>query len=278
MLRTKSTPTIFVVEGISDQKLMARFVDAKLCTLLCAHGRVNVEEAIAVLHRESVAGCLGLVDADFDRVNGVARSADNIVCYEHADSEMMLLMSPALDRVLVEYAVKSKVDSLLRCTQTDSVRDCLLRCGEPLAQVRHASLVCGLKLKFKGIDYGKFVCAKTLRVDEKKAIQLVVANTKQADLTPEAVSQLLEQRPSDVALSEYCCGHDCTTILSIGLRQAIANLPQQLASKANVERLLRLAFEWADLMRSTLYEQIVTWENRNPAWHVLQSSPAATAA
>ena len=77
---------------------------------MVVQGKQNVCEVVRILDNDNFDGVLGLVDADFDRIEGVPARGPNIVMPEYHDLETMLLCSQALDRILVEFGSQDKID------------------------------------------------------------------------------------------------------------------------------------------------------------------------
>src|SRR5438105_471262 len=103
MLRTQHSGAFLLVEGVDDARFFTTRTDSRRCRLVLAGGRENVLGAIAVLDRASFKGALGAVDADFDRIIGAGTApAPNLAVTDTHDLEMMLIQSPALERLLAE--------------------------------------------------------------------------------------------------------------------------------------------------------------------------------
>ncbi len=264
---------ILVVEGPTDLRLMERFVDETVCAALCSFGKDNALGAVALLLAEGTPGIVGFVDADFGRIDGDLPSGPSVVVSDHHDAEMMLLSSRALEKVLAEYGCDRKQPEFRRRMKVDSIRTHIFTESAKLGRLRHRSKEAKWRLKFRGIRHKKFVDAKTtLRVDLAAAVQVVLANSSGVTVSSEAV---LAATPgdSDYPLTELCSGHDCTALLALGLSQCLGSLPPQLASRENVEKLLRLAYEEEDWRRTTAREAFRAWEVANAPFRVLKVLP-----
>ena len=89
---------------------MERFTCHAMCNIVVAQGKQNVCEVIRILEDDNFPGALGLIDADFDRIEDSQNRDSNILMPEYHDLEMMLMCSPALDRVLVEFGSEHKLE------------------------------------------------------------------------------------------------------------------------------------------------------------------------
>src|SRR5260370_1220949 len=97
--RTQHLGSFLLVEGSDDSRFLKRFVDSRQCQVVVAHGKDTLIRAIGILENQNVGGVLGVIDADFDRLEGTAPSSTNIVSAECHDIEAMLIRSPAFDAI-----------------------------------------------------------------------------------------------------------------------------------------------------------------------------------
>ncbi|PRP97661.1 hypothetical protein ENSA5_31680 [Enhygromyxa salina] len=255
---------ILVVEGPTDQRFLKHLVDNEECMTVCAHGKANVVGAIHILNESKTEGVLGVVDSDFDRIgcSAMARDLENVVVADCHDIEMMIIVSPAFDRVVEEYCSEQKRTRFEERRNT-SVRDAIFEEVSKIARARYANEREALGLKFKGLDYGKFVGGRDLVVDLSKFIRATVANTRAAGLSAEFVSGKVSEAPRLSPDWDFCSGHDFSHIFSIGLRSCLASHPSPIASKINTERLLRLAYDEADFAATEMCSAIRKWEARS---------------
>ena len=269
MMRAGFPGTVFIVEGETDQRLLERFINKEACEILCAHGKENVLCAVQVLNRESFTGALGFVDADFDRIDNELPTLSNVVVCDYADSEMMLLLSPALEKTLEQYASGRKCEKILKKRGFNTVRELIINEGMKLASIRYANKSNSWNLRFKGVDYKKIVDERRLVVDMERAIDFFLANSA-SNLSAEKVKDGIPPSTDSYDEFEFCNGHDCTTLLAVGLRQCLATHSQQIASKENVEKLLRLAYEDSSFSETEVYNSIRSWEMNNENYDVLR--------
>jgi len=269
LMRTNWAGAVLVVEGETDQKLLDGFVDDAKCEVVCAYGKPNVLDAIRILVDQGVVGVLGFVDSDFDRIDGVGPDSEDIVTCDFADSEMMMLASPALEKVLGAYGNDAKVAAAVCKCPHATLREHLFEEGAKIASLRYAAKKNGWSLKFKDLDYAKFVHAPSLMVDLGKATKAIVANSKIEGLSPDVVAAAAAPLDTGHDRRDFCAGHDCTFLLAIGFKQALAGLAKQVATKENVEKWLRLAYEARFFRATNVYQEIRTWEGTNHGFWVL---------
>ena len=107
-----------LVEGDSDKKLYNNLVNQDNCRFQICKGKPssksNVIELITRLNQNNIAGVLGLIDADFDHIENKEYNHDNLFLTDDHDLEMMLIKSPALEKILQELASEDKLKKLDR--------------------------------------------------------------------------------------------------------------------------------------------------------------------
>lgn len=271
MMRAAFSGTILMVEGPNDQKFLTRFIDDEQCRMLAAHGKQNALGAYQTLLSESSAlGVLVFIDADFARIDGELPTNEAIIVSDHHDTEMMMLLSPAFDKILREYGSTSKVPTFCGRVQTKSILEHLLLQAARIAHLRHQSLRNGWNLRFEKIDYGAFVeCKQHLAVDCDALVRAVLANGGGVGVSYGDARRSIPDTLRSMPLGELCCGHDVTMLLALGLRQCLGSQPPQIAKRENLEKVLRIAYEEAFWVETEVYAAIRRWENSSQPYRVL---------
>ena len=137
---------IMVVEGPSDKFFFKRFYSSERIEIIptgkCSEV-VNVIQTLQIYRKRLV----GVKDADFDRLNGISYSFDNLFMTEGHDLEIMILASSKVfDYLNVEYLLSPKVTSF---TKNKIYRDLL-----PLSMLRWYNSKYSLRIKFDKINPG----------------------------------------------------------------------------------------------------------------------------
>lgn len=104
------TSVFVIVEGLDDKKFYLSFLDRERCRIEVAYGRPNVEAALAILEADCIPDVLAIVDSDFDILDGKPAASPNLFRTDTHDIETMMLVSPALDKLLREHADEEHVD------------------------------------------------------------------------------------------------------------------------------------------------------------------------
>ena len=68
---------------------------------------------------------------------------------------------------------------------------------------------------------------------------------------------------------QVCSGHDLVHILTIGLREAFGGRSARKITNEVVDRIIRIAYTFAEFSRTELYASIKEWEKKNTGYKVL---------
>lgn len=277
MRRSTFSGAFLLIEGNSDRTFYERFIDGKECQIVVTSGKSRAISILKILEGFSFQGVVAIVDADFDRLENFVSTSPNLIQTDTHDLETMLLISPALEKVICEFGIRSD-DESSRQKMTDfsnTVRTKLLDCGIPIGYLRWISLQESLNLTFDGIEFAKFIDGKTIQICLKNLIK-EVKNKSQAHLlqTEDLQRKIENQRDDSHDPWQVCCGHDLVEILSLGLRQLASKKNKSEVKPDDLERSLRLAYEGVFFYQTQLYTKIRLWESSNPTFRVLHNSSA----
>ncbi|RFP61788.1 MAG: DUF4435 domain-containing protein [Limnothrix sp. CACIAM 69d] len=277
MRRSTFSGAFLLIEGNSDRTFYERFIDDKECQIVVTSGKSRAISILKILEGFSFQGVVAIVDADFDRLENFVSTSPNLIQTDTHDLETMLLISPALEKVIREFGIRSD-DESSRQKMTDfsnTIRTKLLDCGIPIGYLRWISLQESLDLTFDGIEFAKFIDGKTLQICLRNLIR-EVKNKSQAHLlqTEDLQTEIENQRDDSHDPWQVCCGHDLVQILSLGLRQLASKKNKSEVKPDDLERSLRLAYEGVFFYQTQLYTKICLWESNNPTFRVLHNSSA----
>jgi Protein of unknown function (DUF4435) len=266
MRRSTYKGAFLIVEGDTDAKFYRQLIDSDYCQVSIARNRDMAIKVLLVLQKTATPGIIAIVDKDFDELNGTLPNIDNLFFTDTHDLETLLLRSPALDKLLIEFGSHEKLLNFDR-----DIREVLLQAGCSIGYLLWVSLKDGFNLKFEGIDFPKFIDETTLNIDEVQLIQAVKNKSQQPNLSAVALLQsLTAQKDPNHDRWQVCCGHHLIEILSFGLRKTLGTNKSQDIMIDKLEMALRLAYEANDFRRTALYVTIVAWEAAHPAYQVLK--------
>ena len=271
MARAQFVGSFLIVEGDTDARLYKRFVDSDKCKVIPAHGKDNAIAALSTLDQDHFAGALAIVDADFAVLDGQLPSSQHLLLTDAHDHETMILKSPALEKILIEFGSEEKLTKFTNQTGKD-IRKPLLESAVPVGYLRWVSLKDDLSLKFEELEFTKFINRENLNIDVSKLIITVKNKSQRPDLAENSLKERIRQL-KNVSHDPWhiCCGHDLIEILSIGFCKAIGSCNTNDVRQEVLERSLRLAFESAHFNQTQLYLSILNWEKANEPYLILNT-------
>jgi hypothetical protein len=248
-----------IVEGDKDVRLFGNFVNTDTARLIPGDGKDNVIGALVLLEQGGWKGVIGIVDADFDHLEGNLRKTYNLFVTDSHDLETMILSSPALGKVLRELELNSPSgDALLSET---------LEKSSVLAYLRWISESDGLYLTFDGLRIEDIDAELTAR-NIRQIIYLLKVRSKMCNAsvaTIHARYQEISCDPHDLWL--LCCGHDVVAIMAF----ILASKHGRRLHPEILEQNLRLAYEFDHFRSTQLYHDIQDWETANPQFKVFRT-------
>ncbi|MEB3282448.1 MAG: DUF4435 domain-containing protein [Lyngbya sp.] len=264
-MRTQFQGSFLIVEGDADKRFYKNLVDQEKCQINIALGKSNVIRVLDILESDKFLGVLAIIDADFDKLEGNLPTQENLLLTDNHDLEIMLLQSPALEKVLGEFGSEEKIQKL-----NQDIRSILLAGGVYIGYLRWISLKESLNLKFEGLSFSRFIDKKTLAIDKIKLIVAVKNNSQKFQIDEREIEQKMEslERDNHDAWC-VCCGHDLIEILSIGLCKFLGSNNSKDVEADQIEKILRLAYESSYFRNTKLYSLIQQWESFNTPFVIL---------
>lgn len=264
--RSQHPGSFLVVEGRDDRLFCRRYTDER-CDLVVAEGKESVLEVIRILDHDGFVGVLGMVDPDFDLLEGADPHGPNVVTCDAHDLEVALVCSPAFDRLLLEFGSETKIRAL-----GVEARELVLSAAAPVGYLRWLSMRDGLRLKFQGLNLTTCLDRRSLAMDTAELCRSVMNLSKRTELDETELNKSVEGLMMDARhdMCHVCCGDDVLKVLSIGLRTALGTNDSRDVGFERLKQSLRLAFEDTDFRNSALGTAILGWERRNPGYCVLK--------
>ncbi|XZN89210.1 MAG: hypothetical protein ACM65M_16220 [Microcoleus sp.] len=71
--------SFLIAEGDTDARVWKNLVDSTKCRVEIAHNKDNAVKVLNILERDNFAGVLGVVDADFDILEGTVPLSPNLL-------------------------------------------------------------------------------------------------------------------------------------------------------------------------------------------------------
>jgi hypothetical protein len=269
MLRSQFQGAFLIVEGSTDQRFYKRFIDPDQCMIRAASGKEMALKVMDILERDRFPGILAILDADSLIVEQAVPASPNILLTDDHDIEMVIIRSPALEKVLDEYASEAKIAQFKQQTGQD-VRSALLERGLHLGYLRWHSLRANLALKFEDLDFTKFVKRDALSFSPAAMIRAIKDHSQKPGLNEhDILARLQELAALGHDPAQICCCHDAITLLALGLCKIWGSHNTGDLPPAALESILRIAFETAHFHATRLYAAICTWEQTNTPYVIL---------
>ena len=269
-------PTAFLlVEGGSDERFWLARVDSRSCQVRAMRGRDRALAELRTVRAEGKGSFVAALDADFDRLEGTLLDDPDVIWTDLHDLELVLIASPALDKVLVEACSRSKREKL-EAEEGCDVREALLSRGLGPGRLRWLSLREKLALTFRKLapdgtfqflKYSDFCDRTTWKLDVTELVKTVLGFSSQPLDQQTLLLRRMKSLP-EVDAWQLCVGHDLLGLLAVGLRSKLGN--RNLAIEELQER-LRLAFERAHLEATAMFAALRRWERDNPPFRIFPS-------
>jgi len=125
LIRSNFAGTLLILEGETDCRLFDGLINGNKCKTIPGHGKDSVLEAIQEAGMAALGGVAAIVDADYWHLEGVDAPAANVFMTDDHDLEMVMLNSPALDRLLRQFGSSAKIARFSRERAVDHVREFL---------------------------------------------------------------------------------------------------------------------------------------------------------
>ena len=235
------------------------------CELVRGEGKQNVVKGIEKINHADLAGVLGVVDNDYDLLNGRIIESVNLLATDAYDLECLLCRSSALDKVLAEYGDHCKIKQFEDETEID-VRTALLERTLVFGRVRWAAVRCHPVIDLGKFSVREFLDKNTWTVTDGESICKGLRDSVDDDdfLTlTRRIEGLPEADPWYVAH-----GHDMIEILRIGLQRRLGNIGPSVGVR-QISEVLREAMSADDLRKTELWRDMRVWEDGNPPYMVL---------
>lgn len=263
MSRTAFNGAFLIVEGTDDSRFFCGRVDESVCEIVIAGGKPAVVGGVERLNNKAFCGALGIVDDDCDSVDGRHLVLSNLIATSDArDLDALLIWSPALERVLAEYADMGRVRKL---GGIQSVHERLVELALPFGSLRRWSYAASVGLDFKSLRPFRFVTPNWTM----DPTELYLAAAAQLACEHRSLVSEVDRLPR-VEPRLICHGHDLIAILAIGLTKG-GILGSASPGSDTIASALRLALDSTSWRTSRLAQNIVGWEASNAPFRVLSS-------
>ena len=251
--------SLLLVEGADDEKFWHRRHDPKASVLLSMGGKMGVLAWIEQSERDEIAGIVGVVDADWDRLETHVASSPHLCRTDAHDLEATLIFTDALESVLREYGDREKVKNFY--SKEGDLRRALLARGLPFGKLRWICRQRGASQDW--IQANIHMDRESWEVRWDALIDLAVRQGVDSD--PHRLKAMLQAVEGHDA-KQLCQGKDLVQILTVGLW---SRLGSRQVNPAYVASLPRQSLQHQDLQKLDLHRDLLAWQTRNRPYRVL---------
>jgi hypothetical protein len=264
-----------LVEGQNDYVLFRKFFDQNQTQIQNSHGKEKVLEAYDIVNQRGFSNVIGIVDSDFDNLNGIGNEREFIYYTDTHDLETMLFASDALDAVIDTHCEEGKLTKFLLEEKPQQLRDILFERSSHIGYLKWANNIYkwGLLFKPKEVDKPElkvtnFLPKDTLKFKDIKTMVNTVFNYSRGKVDISIDENTVVDTVTKLSLDkvdylQLCNGHDLATVFSIGLKKKISSLDSNALLATEVERDLVLAYEARHFSNTRLYKEIKDYEDKN---------------
>ncbi len=275
--------SLLLVEGQTDEALWTEYIDDR-CRLIPTGNKEKAIKALDITNTmTTMKGVSAIVDPDYWLVEqSNLLNVDNLLFDDSPDMELMLLTTPALEKVIRHTFVSEKTDKIHQLA--DSLRAEALRLACEfgyfrLLDFRHREY--NLMLRRVADNFDRYVNEGTPRFNVDDVVETLLGESH-AVTAPELVSQV-ETLKTEISLDAMLCrGKDAISLLAFLLpRHFKAVFERDISQKARNQttgnelfRALRMAFEFAHFAVTKLYARIRAWEAANLPFYIIRTGLA----
>jgi hypothetical protein len=240
-------------------------------------GCPNLLEVLDEIEKNKMQGVIGIIDADFRRIDNEDIKSNNLFMTDGHDCEMMSINSQAWESVFDFYIDRKRCD-IFEKKHKITFKEYLFNLSREIGLLRYLSKKENLGLKFRTfakdkvifIDYEKFIDKSDLKLNIDTMIKVVENKSKKQNLfknKSELDIKLKELRENEYDLLEFCNGHDILNIFSLALKKVLSS---QNISSLNIENNLTIAYRYDDFKKTELFQSLVAWERKNIEYFLLK--------
>lgn len=278
--RKKNKKKVFIlVEGTGDVGFYKNIVDKNNVQIIPMgdektreSAKDNVIRAMEILNRDRIQGVVGIVDTDYDAIEGNIKEIDNLIYTDEHDIETMILKTDAYDKFENEYGNEERIGAYE--SEFGSIMDNILQFGSKIGKTRLLSIRENLKLDFKSVILEDFI-DDALKFDWDDYFKQVLYASKKLAQKEELNTKLLNDN-DDYNIWQLCRGHDLTALMAIFYSDKskfkLGNNKAKFLKSDSVEQFLRAAYYIPVHFKNTkMFERLLEWQIKNSEWSMLKN-------
>jgi hypothetical protein len=258
MLRAKDRSlSLVVVEGASDSRMYRRALNPNGIHILWLNGKSEALDLIERFRATRIAGNVGILDADFDRLFDRKKQGPQIVWTSENDMETMVLRSEAYVRVFPKSADQARIEEN---------RNKILAISSKIGCVRALSEERNWGVDFKSIEFESFVDRVQLTCDLNALCEEVLRKNPKFSFNVDGLAEELnyfEKNLKDESHTYH--GHDLCRLLRLCQLRLFGSYSVGFDRIANT-------YTVTDFMKTSTWTELEQWERTNPGFQVISNS------
>lgn len=245
---------LVIVEGKDDKKVYGYHLSSEIFHIHIYGTCNNYSELVEKLNCKHPDDFFAIKDADFDILNNVKYSSDNLFLTDTHDLETMLIKNNTdfKSKLEKEYDIDSSEDFILQCVKHISF----------LSYLKWYSSKYELKLNFECIRiYSIF---NGVNFDKKKCLEELYKNPKNrgifSDAHRKSFTEFIEMN-FKIDKWQLTNGHDLCCAIALFIKHKAESKPQ--FKDDSIPQLLRMSYAAEKFHETNLYKTIQEWVFRN---------------
>lgn len=279
MSRMRNKALAFVlVEGRTDEALWWDFTVENNCRLERVNGKQNLLSLLDSSMFRDIRGLAAIVDADYNLILRSDELDRQNLLYDNTcpDSEIMLLDSPALAKILRNHLTQVEIEEVHAFAE--KLRHEALKLAEEIGLFRCLNAKHNYGINFKEFNLKDVIDVETLEFDRSWAARRLCENIRelQSDRLIAEVKALRNKFPNGSI--KLCNGHDAVYIIALifpSLFEREFGVPLRdttrlaLAS-TTLSASLRTAYEFDYFVQTSLFDEVRAWEAVNAPFRIIR--------
>lgn len=251
-----------LLEGKTDIKLFRKIFSNDYTDTSSLEGKGKVVEALQTLHNESFTQVIGVKDADFEHLENTP-TIDNLFITDCHDMEIEMIESNALNAVIHEFSSISSdgcYDLFL-----NNLKNNIYDISVEIGYARWHNEREKAKIKFKGLDFNKFIEVEKCKINFKmnnfldSLLQHSPSTSTSNSELKHGINKLKVMSQDKLQISN---GHDVTKLISM-LFSIKDNSDKRNTNQEKIEESLRLSYKIEYFKNTKLFDRLDNWANSN---------------
>lgn len=242
-----------IVEGESDEHFFENILDCSKCKVMNLEGKAEVKKFIEDQNSANKKGYLGIVDADFEHIDGYEEQVKNVIITDVHDIEMLMFSSnPNMRRIYSELTENMIINNFEEKHQK-SFLDSIIKVAYDIGLLKMVMKRPKYYVNMKDIFYSDII-NKEFELD----IDTLIERVKKKHHTLYEIKKEMENlREKNFDEFQVCCGHDVTNILAISFtseqNDGLGYGKRRYVDGKEIERLLRAVYDFEHFLCTKLY-------------------------